>query len=169
MTLTPTKLTQIMMINEIIKLNNIIHDAHLYNKHQVLQQVSYLLCKEAPLLDKDNVFDCLLRREDLSPTIVGDGIAIPHCRSDYIEQPVACFLSLSQGINFSPEDIITDKDNTNFVKIIFGLVVPENNHKQHLQLLADLAVILNKAEIKEKLTSAKNADEIFELLSEYEN
>ncbi len=153
-----------MMINEIIKLNNIIHDAHLYNKHQVLQQVSHLLCNEAPLLDKNNVFACLLRREGLSPTIVGDGIAIPHCRSDDIERPVACFLSLSQGINFS-----TDNDNTNLVKIIFGLVVPENNHKQHLQLLADLAVILNKAEIKEKLTSAKNANEIFELLSEYEN
>jgi len=154
-----------MQINSILRPELVIHDADLNDKQQVLQQISDLLCSFNNFLKTEDIFNNLSKREDLCSTSLGHGIAIPHCRSESIKEPLACLLSLKNTIQFN-NDATQDKQ---LVKLIFGLVVPEENHKKHLELLADLASLLDNEKTRMNLHNAKNATELFELLSSTES
>lgn len=156
-------------IGDIIKLNNIVYNAQLYNKTQVLQFISDLFCRQDPNLNNNTVFSSLLNREYQSTTAIGHGLALPHCRSEYIHRPLACILLLNHSINYNTENP-ENPENTDYikpelVKIIFGIMVPESNHKQHLIFLAQIAELLSKATIRKKLETAQNASEIYNLFN----
>lgn len=154
-----------MQINNILRPELVIYNADLGSKQQILQQISILLCSCNTFLNKADVFNNLLKREYLCSTGLGHGIAIPHCRSENIKEPVACLLSLKNTVQFNDETAY-DKQ---LVKLVFGLVVPEENHKKHLELLAELAGLLDNEKIRTSLHNAKNATELFELLSSSDN
>lgn len=158
-----------MEINNILRPELVIHNADLGSKQQVLQQISILLCSSNAYLNKADVFNNLLQREYLCSTGLGHGIAIPHCRSENIKEPVACLLSLKNTVQFNDETAYDKQLDKQLVKLVFGLVVPEENHKKHLELLAELAGLLDNEKIRTNLHNAKNASELFELLSSSDN
>ncbi|MBP9721667.1 MAG: PTS sugar transporter subunit IIA [Gammaproteobacteria bacterium] len=151
-------------ISDIITLNNIVYNANLYNKSQVLQFITDLFCRQAPNLNNNTVFSSLLTREHHNTTAIGHGLALPHCRSEYIQQPLACILLLNHSINYNTENN-TKNFEPQLVKIVFGIMVPESNHKQHLLFLAQIAKLLSKTEIRKNLESAENAREVYNLIS----
>lgn len=142
-------------ISSIINQKNIICNAKLDNKTEVLQYISNLFCEQAPNLSQSTILNHLLEREQLGSTVIGHGVAIPHCRTNDLEYPIACMVALENSIDF---------DTKQSVKLIFGLVVPEDNHKEHLELIAQLAELLNNNTIRDKLLLAKNSQELFEII-----
>ena len=78
--------------------------------------VDYLAVKEK-ISDTTLIYDLVKKREDLGSTGIGEGIAIPHCRSIAVEKlTVLCALK-SNGVAFkSPDDMP--------VKLFFMVVAP---------------------------------------------
>ena len=105
-----------------------------------------------------DVIDCLISRERLGSTGLGNGIAIPHGRLKFCEKTVATFIQLKNGIDYGAIDNMP-------VDLIFALIVPEESTDEHLQILAILAKMLSETETVDKLRNSKTAKEIFSILT----
>ncbi|MDX1779549.1 MAG: PTS sugar transporter subunit IIA, partial [Thermodesulfobacteriota bacterium] len=74
------------------------------SREEVLQEmVDYLAAKEK-ISNTALIYDLVKKREDLGSTGIGDGIAIPHCRSIAVERlTVLCALK-GKGVAFKSPD-----------------------------------------------------------------
>jgi PTS system nitrogen regulatory IIA component len=94
-----------------------------------------------------DVFEALIAREKLGSTGFGNGIAIPHCRLKGCEAPISALLHLDAPIDFDAIDGAP-------VDLLFVLLVPEAATDAHLELLRQIASMLDRKEVREKLRSA---------------
>ena len=109
------------------------------------------------------LFQALKAREDLCPTCVTEGVAIPHARNalvGLVDNPVLAYGRHDQGIDFGAFD---GKPVHHF----FLLCAP--NVREHLQLLARLARLVNDPEFRAKLRTAKRPNEIVKLIGDAES
>ena len=125
------------------------------SKKRALQYAAELISQDADHIDGELVFEQLIAREKLGSTGLGNGIAIPHCRCEFIQQARTALLTLEQAIDFDAVD-------GNPVDIIFVVVVPADANEQHLATLANLAKLLEIAEYRNKLRKASSNSELFE-------
>src|ERR1022692_1782569 len=109
--------------------------------------------------DRESILASLKKREEEMSTAIGFGIAIPHARSDRIEEVVASFGRSSQGIEFDALDNAP-------VKFVFLLIVPKNRFQTHLRTLASIAKFLNDRSVRESLATAPSAEEILSIFRE---
>lgn len=132
----------------------------LSSKKLVLERLSELLTNDLPELDANEILDAFIVRERLGSTDLGHGVALPHVRHEGIVQPRAAFVQLSRAVEFDP---IKHSD----VDLIVALIVPEEAHDVHLQLLSQLARILSQAECRHRLRQAVSADDILKIMEHY--
>lgn len=107
---------------------------------------------------RDCVLEALILREEDKSTGIGNGVAIPHCFSDDVEEVALVFGRSTEGIDF----FSVDRALVHFV-VLF--VVPKAQYALHLKTLAAIAKIMNSAETRERLTKAADQEEILEILS----
>jgi len=125
----------------------------------IAELVDHLVAvKSLPGGSRDVVFAALKDREDQRSTGIGNGVAIPHCFSEDIEEVAIIFGRSMAGIEFCA----LDRAPVHFV-VLF--VVPKTQYTLHLKTLAAIAKMLNSAETRENLSSANGPDEILEVLS----
>src|SRR5690348_1114910 len=74
------------------------------NKKGVLEELVGLLGKEGKIKDTKAAVDILLEREKLGSTGIGQGIAIPHAKTDQAKDVVAAFGLSRRGVNFESLD-----------------------------------------------------------------
>lgn len=116
------------------------------------------------IADTDNstsqteVFDCLIARERLGSTGLGNGIAIPHGRLKNGKKTIAAFIQLETAIDY---DAVDKKP----VDLLFALIVPEDSTEEHLQTLAKLAEKFSDETTLAKLRQADTPAEIYSILT----
>lgn len=101
----------------------------------------------------------LLERETMGSTGIGDGIAIPHCKSPLLDTPVLLFGRSDKGVDFSAVD-------GRPVHLFFLLVVPELAAGLHLKLLARLSRLLKESSVRGRLMTASTSEEIASIIAE---
>lgn len=121
------------------------------SKKRALEEMGRLLSSAAPGLAPEEVFDKLLERERLGSTGLGHGIGLPHARMSGVDTAYGAFIQLATGIDY---DAI-DKEP---VDLIFGLLVPEEATQEHLQLLANLALLFNNADFCKTLRQSRDPE-----------
>lgn len=127
------------------------------SKKKVLENLSQKLAVNTSATTAEKIFQVLLERERLGSTGLGKGVAIPHARVPGLTHTVAAMLTLDTPVAFESAD-------SQPIDIAFGLLVPEEDTENHLQHLSRLVTLFRDAEICEKIRTAKDADDIFELL-----
>ncbi|ADE13528.1 PTS IIA-like nitrogen-regulatory protein PtsN [Nitrosococcus halophilus Nc 4] len=150
-----------MQITELLIPEQIAVGAVAGSKKRVLERLSELLARGTDDLDSTDVFDCLLARERLGSTGLGDGIAIPHARMAGNQHTLAAFVRLDQGIDFDALD-------QQPVDLFCALLVPEESAQIHVQLLAQLAEMFRDPELCTRLRQAKDPHNLLEVLKEWE-
>ena len=128
------------------------------SKKRVFELLGETLSADLELVQESQIYEGLIARERLGSTALGEGVAIPHCRLDDIEQIRCAIIKLDHPVDFEAPD---GED----VSIIFALVVPTEATEEHLQMLADLAEYLSKPVNRENLRLCESAEELLELLS----
>jgi PTS system nitrogen regulatory IIA component len=128
------------------------------NSEQVLQELSIALCQADPSLKVDQVRSVLEEREKLGSTGIGSGVAIPHGKLASAKKIVACFGRSEKGLEFQSQD-------GEPAYLFFALIAPENAAGLHLKVLAKLSRLLKDRSFRDRLMKAKDADEIYEILS----
>ncbi|MCH2163678.1 MAG: PTS sugar transporter subunit IIA [Marinovum sp.] len=109
-------------------------------------------------LDANRVFDALLERENLGPTGVGNGVALPHARLPGLETCVGVFVLLEKPIDFDAVD-------RQPVDILFGLFAPEDAGVEHLKALALVSRTLREENFCQKLRANTDAATLHTILT----
>lgn len=128
------------------------------NKREVILELIDLLYKQGAVKDKEKFFEDVWAREQITPTGVGFGIAIPHAKSSAVVSPVVAIGKSSRGVDF---EAIDGKP----VHLVFLIGVPEKAPDLHLSILSSLSRRLVHEEFREALMRAKSLHEIVEILS----
>ena len=105
----------------------------------------------------DKIFEKLYEREKLGTTAFGNGFAIPHARVEGIRKARVIILKLKQGIDFNSTD-------SSKVDIIISLLAPDDENDIHIQLLANIASLLDSKVFREKIRSTETADDIIKVI-----
>lgn len=125
------------------------------SKKKALELLGQLAAPRLSNTSAFDVFESLLQRERLGSTGIGYGIAIPHGRVADASKPVAILMTLAESIDF---DAIDNQP----VDIIFALLVPENQHEQHLHTLAAVAQRLNDKQCTRAMRDASSDMELYQ-------
>lgn len=145
-----------MIINE----NLIILDLEAKDKESAILELSKLALKEGKITSIDAFTKSVFEREKTYTTGVGNGIAIPHGKSDAVKEAMIVFGKSSHGIEWESLD-------GNPVNIIFLLGVPDKNvNGIHLKILSQLSRKLMDDEFVERLKMADAKDDVLEALSD---
>lgn len=110
--------------------------------------------------DVSGIRAALIAREELGSTGLGRGVAIPHGRSETLDQPRAAFVRLARPIEFGSLDARP-------VDLVAALLVPSHFTDQHLQLLAELAEMFSDAGLTDDLRKAPDASVLRAKLAEF--
>lgn len=148
-----------MQIKDFISEEGIVFTPSVSSKKAALEILSDTLAYQEANLNKNKVFDALLAREKLGSTGLGEGIAIPHCRMQDLENINVTMLKLEEGVEYEASD---DKP----VFFLFCLVVPEDANEEHLELLASLAELLDNEQLRNSIQKCSNARELYQILTQ---
>jgi len=132
------------------------------NKETVITELVDLLDANGLLLNRDNVLDAVLIREQVQSTGTGAGIAIPHAKCDAVKE-----LVMTIGISYEPIEF--DSIDGKPVTIIILLVSPAKQTGPHIQTLATISRLMLNEEFRQKLEKVTCPDEVYELLNNQQN
>ncbi len=110
-------------------------------------------------LDSQTTVTALLDRENLGPTGVGHGVALPHARLVDVESVQGVFLLLEKPVDFNAVDHLP-------VDVVFTLFAPENAGVEHLKALALVSRRLRDKSFCDKLRANPDATTLYEILTE---
>jgi nitrogen PTS system EIIA component len=144
-------------ITELLVEKNILLSHDIASKKRVLELLSEKVADDVSHLTAKEIFDCLVNRERLGSTGLGQGVAIPHGRLKTVSRPVAVFLKLQKGVDYDAVD-------GQPVDLFCALLVPEQSTDEHLQILALLAEMFSDSKLCTRLRAAKSAMEMHTLL-----
>jgi mannitol/fructose-specific phosphotransferase system IIA component (Ntr-type) len=99
------------------------------------------------------------KRENSMSTGIGYGIGIPHASTDLIPEVVGTLARSKQGINFDALD-------NQPVNLVMLFLVPQGQFQKHLHTLANIAKILHKAEFRQALEAAPDAEAMLNVIKE---
>jgi len=147
-----------MKILDILSPTYVFQNVECNSKKAAIELLAKNIASSNNGIDQIDVIGCLIARERLGSTGLGNGIAIPHGRLKYCEKTIATFIQLKNGIDYGAVDNMP-------VDLIFALIVPEESTNEHLQILAILAKMLSKTETVDKLRNSETSKEIFSILT----
>ena len=110
-------------------------------------------------LNVSNAAEALQERENLGPTGVGNGVALPHARVDGLSKVVGVFLRLDSPIDF-------DSPDRRAVDLVFGLFAPAESGVEHLKALAAVSRTMRENAICTKLRANAETAILFDILTE---
>src|SRR5207249_11054635 len=128
-------------------------------KKGVLEELVALLARNGKVKDSQATVEILLEREKLGSTGIGQGIAIPHAKTDQTAQVTAAFGLSRKGVQFDALD-------GEPVYIFFLLVAPPDAAGLHLKALARISRLLKDKFFRQALRETKTAAEILKLIKE---
>ena len=146
-----------MKLLDILKKGAIIPQLAARHKKAVLDELCARVA-ELEGLDKNPLLNVLLDREKLGSTGIGEGIAIPHGKSNKVKElTVACGRS-REGVEFDSMDGAP-------THLFFLLLAPENTAGVHLKALAKISRLLKDPSFRQEFMAARDADEMLELVA----
>jgi PTS system fructose-specific IIC component len=126
------------------------------DKQAVISRLVGALAAAGRTNDADGLIGAAMAREGQSATGLPGGIAIPHCRSPYVDTATIGFARLKPGVDFGAPDGPAD--------LVFLIAAPESGGQEHMKLLTSLARALVRKDFVASLRAAGSADEVVGLV-----
>lgn len=148
-----------MKLSDILNPGAVCADLQSTTKEQVIEELVGLLVSSEAIEKKykNKIVEVLMAREALGSTAIGQGIAIPHGKTDSAKKLVGCIGISKKGINF-------DSLDGEPAYIFFLLVAPVDSAGPHLKALARISRLLKDKYIREILKSGKDEKTILKII-----
>jgi PTS system nitrogen regulatory IIA component len=145
-------------IQSILSLHRILFLNH-SSKRDVLLSLAENLAAAPQIKNRQELSTEILKREELMSTAIGCGIAIPHVRlSSVTDLVISVGISQTNIVDFHPLD---DEP----VRLVFMIAAATNQHAYYLQTLSWFSTRLKNKELRDSLLSAKNEQDVYNLLT----
>ena len=129
------------------------------DKEGVIREMVDILCKAEGIKNKEELVKALINRETLGSTGIGQGVGIPHAKTNAVKRLVAAFGISHEGVRFDALD-------GEPVYIFFLLVAPEDSAGPHLKGLARISRLLKDKFFRESLKALTDEKAIVKLIRE---
>ena len=128
------------------------------NKEQVLSSLMDILMAGGKVHNREVAMNAILEREKKMSTGIQNGVAIPHGKTDAVEELVACLGIKKEGVDFDALD--GEKS-----RIFIMTLSPVNKAGPHVQFLAEISQLLTDSAKREKLLAARSSEEVLDILT----
>ena len=109
----------------------------------------------------EEIREAIISREKIMSTGIGQGLAIPHGKTDAITQNYAAFARLKKPIEFNSID-------SKPVQLIFLMVSPYSDQRSHIRLLSRVSTLMNYDDFRSNLLIVPNQEDLIELFKQKE-
>lgn len=151
-----------MKITELLKADTIILDLQAQEKTAVIDELVAKLANAGRLVDKAMFKQAIWEREEQGTTGIGDGVAIPHAKTDAVKIPSIVFGRSLSGVEYESLD-------QKPAHLFFMIAASEGANNDHLDSLARLSGMLIDESFRSQLLSATSEQEILTLIEQKEN
>ncbi len=132
------------------------------SKEDLLDRVLALADKNPHVLDKQKMRSAVLEREKIMSTGVGKNFAIPHGKTDAVDDIVLAFAVTAQPVDYASMD-------NEPVRLVLLLVSKESLVSQRLKLLSRASKVMNSEAARSALMNAKSAEEVVAIFNREED
>ncbi|SDZ80498.1 PTS system D-fructose-specific IIA component (F1P-forming), Frc family /PTS system D-fructose-specific IIB component (F1P-forming), Frc family /PTS system D-fructose-specific IIC component (F1P-forming), Frc family [Oribacterium sp. KHPX15] len=132
------------------------------SKTNAIEKMVDLMEKRGNLTDKEVYKKGVFAREEESTTGIGEGIAIPHCKSDSVKEPGLAAMVLPEGVEYDALD-------GEPVNLIFLIAAPNTKDNVHLDVLSRLSTLLMDEKFVSDLRAAKSPEEFLNIIEKAED
>lgn len=150
-----------MRITDLISVNGVKLNVNPHSKEEALDILIDLHSTQRNITDKKEYKKDILAREDQGSTAIGEGLAIPHAKSPAVDRPGLSAITIPNGVDCNAFD-------NQPTKLMFMIAAPIDGDV-HLEVLANLNIILMDGEFRNKLLHAKSSDDFIRIIDEKEN
>lgn len=137
------------------------------DREEVFAELTELLVKKSPGINRTQVINALIERENKCSTAVFPMVAVPHAVCESAKETGIVIGVSREGIEFEPVES-SDK-MCPVVNIIFQIVFEKDNTDSHLNILRDILFVVSKPEFHQRVLNAQTQQELYDLLVELEN
>jgi PTS system nitrogen regulatory IIA component len=123
------------------------------SKREIIEAMIDLAMKSGKIRDRQAALDSVLAREAKMSTGIQFGVAIPHGKSDTVDELVACVGLKPEGVDFEALDGIPSN-------IFIMTISPVNRTGPHVQFLAEISKILKSEESRKAILASKSPAEL---------
>ena len=148
-----------MNLKKVLSKESILPALQADTKANVLEELIDFMAKTGKISDRDAALQAVLARKAKMSTGMQNGIAIPHGKTDSVDQLVVVIAIKPDGVDFDAMD-----DNP--CSIFIMTLSPIKRRGPHMQFLAEISRLIGKASVREKLRQCKTNNGIYELLTE---
>lgn len=149
-----------MRIVDLLSKESIALNAAPKSKPEAIDLLIELQVKGGKIADKEAYKAGILAREEKGSTAVGEGIAIPHAKSEAVKAPSLAAMTVPEGVDYEA----LDDEPSN---LLFMIAAP-NDGDVHLEVLSRLMTILMDEDFREKLLNAKDKEEFLKIIDDME-
>ncbi|MBK8098580.1 MAG: PTS sugar transporter subunit IIA [Planctomycetes bacterium] len=153
-----------MKLSELIAAPHVLVPLVAKDKWEVLAQIAALPATTGawPQAMVAPIHQALVARERTLTTGMEHGIAIPHAAVDGVDDLVAVLGLSATGIPFESMD-------GQPAHIVVGLVIPRSKKLMHIKTLAEIARVLDRPQVRERLRGCRTGVEATDLLRSLES
>lgn len=149
-----------MRIIDLLKKESIELNASPKTKAQAIDRLVELQSKSGNISDLEVYKKAILLREEQGSTAVGEGIAIPHAKSETVKAPSLAAITVPSGVDYEA----LDGEPSN---LLFMIAAP-NDGDVHLEVLSRLMTLLMDEDFRKKLLNAKDEEEFLSIIDSME-
>ena len=150
-----------MKIIDLLDDRSILLDGRVADKKAALDQMVELMDASGKLRDKETYRQGVYAREQEGSTGIGEGIAIPHCKSDAVIKPGLAAMVVKDGVEFESLD-------GQPAHLFFLIAAPNTEDNVHLDVLSRLSVLLRDEDFTNKLRQAASVSEFKQIIEDAE-
>ena len=150
-----------MKIRDLLAVESIDLNGKVNGKNEALDAMVALMAKSGKINDVEKYRKGVYAREEEGTTGIGEGIAIPHCKSDAVSKPGLAAMVIKDGVDFDALD-------GGKVSLIFLIAAPNMEDNVHLDVLSKLSVLLMDENFTSGLRNAKTVEEFLSVIDRAE-
>lgn len=150
-----------MKIRDLLAVESIDLNGKVTGKDEALDAMVALMAKSGKINDVEKYRKGVYAREEEGTTGIGEGIAIPHCKSDAVNKPGLAAMVIKDGVDFEALD-------GGKVSLIFLIAAPNTEDNVHLDVLSKLSVLLMDENFTSGLRNAKTVEEFLSVIDRAE-
>ncbi len=146
-----------MRIKDLLSPQSIKLNTHAESKQDIIEQLVELIAADGCISNKEVYTEGVFAREKEDTTAVGDGIAIPHCRSNAVSKPALAAVTVPEGVDY-------DAPDGEKVTLLFLIAAPDTKENVHVDVLSKLSTLLLDEDFTRKLRAAQSVEEFISIV-----
>lgn len=148
-----------MDVVKLLSPDTITTDLRASTKEEAFDHLTRLLYEAGRIEDREAILRGLREREELGPTVLGHGVAIPHTRSTGLE-------GIAVAVGVIPAGLDYDSGEDAPIQIMVVIVASNQERGAHVVAVSQISRILHDDRIRTRVLHAESPDEVIQVFQQ---